>query len=95
MAPSDTPHLALTYPCGYIERVTTTDPFPRTAERRTRILTLVADSLVARGYPPTQAELAEQLQVSKLQVRRALDQLEADGKIERDPGVTRGIRLPD
>lgn len=62
--------------------------------RRRKVLRLIRESLNSRGYPPSISELATATGVaSTLTIRRDLERLEADGKIERDPGVTRGIRI--
>lgn len=65
----------------------------RAADRRARVLELIADSIGTRGYPPTVRELSTQTDVSTLTTRGDLDRLVRERKIERDPGVDRGIRL--
>lgn len=65
----------------------------RAATRRDKVIASIATSLEARGYPPSVRELADEHAVSTLTVRRDLDRLVREGKIERDPGVDRGIRL--
>lgn len=72
-------------------RATTLD---QAQTRRRKVLRLIRESLSDRGYPPSISELAASTGVaSTLTIRRDLEKLERDGKIERDPGVTRGIRL--
>jgi repressor LexA len=61
--------------------------------RRAQVLTLIAKSINSKGYPPSVSELANATGVSTLTTRRDLASLEDAGKIERDPGVGRGIRL--
>jgi DeoR/GlpR family transcriptional regulator of sugar metabolism len=65
----------------------------RAAKRREKVLAAIADSIATRGYPPTVSELSRAHEVSTLTTRRDLDRLVRDGKIERDPGVDRGLRL--
>lgn len=65
----------------------------RAEARRVRVVELIAESLTARGYPPSVSELAAATGVSTRQTRVDLTTLEAAGIIERDPGVPRGIRL--
>ena len=62
-------------------------------ERRRKVLTAIARSINGQGYPPSVSELATKFEVSGLTIRRDLESLERDGKIERDPGVARAIRL--
>lgn len=62
--------------------------------RRARILKLIRTHLAERGYPPSVSELQTATGVaSTLTTRRDLIVLELEGKIERDRGVPRGIRL--
>jgi DeoR/GlpR family transcriptional regulator of sugar metabolism len=63
------------------------------AARRVDLVTMIATSISANGYPPSVSELAGKAGVSTLTIRRDLAALERAGKIERDPGVARGIRL--
>lgn len=71
----------------------TTD-LERAATRRRKVLRLIRDSVATKGYPPSISELQHETGVSStLTIRRDLDKLERDGKIQRDPGVTRGIRV--
>lgn len=65
----------------------------RAAKRRVEILRKIVESVNGRGYPPTVSELAEATGVTKRQIRTDLDALVAAGAIERDPGVTRGLRV--
>lgn len=65
----------------------------RAAARRVEVLKIIETSISERGYPPTVSELAASTEVSTLATRRDLDTLVAQGKIERDPGVARGLRL--
>lgn len=69
------------------------DDVARAARRRTKVLKLIRKSIADRGYPPSVSEIARETKVSTLTTRRDLSALEADGKIERDPKVGRGIRI--
>lgn len=63
------------------------------AKRRAKVLRSISRSINSLGRPPSVSELADEHKVSGLTIRRDLISLETDGKIERDPGVARGIRL--
>ena len=45
------------------------------------------------GYSPTLREVAEACYMSRPNMYRYLDALEAQGRIARDPGIARGITL--
>lgn len=62
-------------------------------DRRVRVLRLIETAISTKGYPPSISELAAATDVSTLTIRRDLANLESTGRIERDAGVTRGIRL--
>lgn len=62
---------------------------PRTTKRQQltdHLLRLIDDDLAPHDRLPTERELAETFEVSRLTVRRALDQLEADGRVYRVQG---------
>ena len=88
-------------PIGYCPIRTTkgSQPMPSpdsvaaAAARRDVVVTRIAESIGARGYPPTVRELAEHTGVTKRTIRLDLASLALAGRIERDPGTTRGIRL--
>lgn len=63
------------------------------AARRRRVLRSIAKSINGRGIPPSVSELAKEYAVSTLTIRRDLEHLETTGKIEREAGVARAIRL--
>lgn len=63
------------------------------AARRVAVLEAIADSVRTRRYPPSVTELATRFDVSRRQIDLDLGQLVEAGVIERDPGVSRGIRL--
>ncbi len=63
-------------------------------ERQKRILEVLAWFQEKRGYPPSIREICDQANISSTSVvNYYLDQLEEMGHIERDGGVSRGIRL--
>ncbi len=45
------------------------------------------------GYSPTMRELSESCFMSRSNIYRYLDKLEAQGRISRDSGIARGITL--
>lgn len=69
------------------------DDVAKAALRRRRVLRLIRKAITERGYPPSISELSRATGVSTLTTRRDLESLEKSGKIERDPRVTRGIRV--
>ncbi len=62
--------------------------------RQAEVLQLIADFLQATGFPPTRAEIAEQLGFRSANAAEDhLRALERKGYIEMLPGASRGIRL--
>jgi repressor LexA len=61
--------------------------------RRVDVLRLIRTAVATNGYPPSISEISKATGVSTLTTRRDLERLERDGSIERDPKVTRGIRV--
>ncbi len=53
------------------------------------ICTYVAEN----GYPPSLRELSKGCYMSVASVIRYLDRLEAEGRLRRDPNISRGIML--
>ncbi len=53
----------------------------------------ICETLAARGYPPSQREIASAVFISAGSVVRHLDRLEMWGRITRDAGKARSIRL--
>ena len=45
------------------------------------------------GYPPALREIADHAFMSRPNLYRYLDYLEAEGRISREPGVARGITI--
>lgn len=63
-------------------------------DRHRRIVTVLHEFLTNLGYPPSIREICERTGItSTSMVNRYLDQLEEWGIIERDSGISRGIRL--
>lgn len=64
--------------------------------RQAQILQLIRTHIVDTGYPPTRADIAEQLGFkSPNAAEEHLKALARKGAIEVIPGTSRGIRLPD
>jgi repressor LexA len=64
------------------------------SERQKRILEVLEDFQKEYGYPPAIREICEKAMISSTSVvNYYLDQLEEMGYIQRDQGVSRGIRL--
>ncbi len=65
-------------------------------ERQEEILQLIRDYIADTGYPPTRAEIAEELGFrSANAAEEHLRALARKGAIEMVPGASRGIRIPD
>lgn len=58
-----------------------------------QIFAYIASELAAKGRPPTLRELADNFFVSTGTIQRHLDWLEMHGRIERQPGKARSIRI--
>lgn len=72
------------------------DPAPRKplTPRQQLALTLILRSITDRGYPPTVRELGAGLGLSSSNsVVFVLQRLQAKGYLDRDAGVTRGMRV--
>lgn len=64
--------------------------------RQAQILELIKEFIAATGYPPTRAEIAQQLGFrSANAAEEHLRALARKGAIELIPGSSRGIRLPE
>jgi len=64
------------------------------SERHIRVLTVMEGFQEKYGYPPSIREICDKANISSTSVvNYYLDQLEEMGYIERDQGVSRGIRL--
>lgn len=65
-------------------------------ERQQEVLQLIRDYIEETGYPPTRAEIAEELGFrSANAAEEHLRALSRKGAIEMVPGASRGIRLPE
>lgn len=60
-----------------------------------RVFELVKNHIDDYGYPPTVRWIAKQTGRALSNVSYHLQWLEEEGRIERDPGVSRGIRIVD
>jgi repressor LexA len=63
--------------------------------KQLRILQLIRDSRVTRGYSPTMQELADELQVSKVTVFEHIESLIKKGALRREPNKARSLSLSD
>lgn len=53
----------------------------------------IADYVATHGYPPSTRDIASGCCLSRGGVTRYLDRLQMSGRIEREPGKARSIRL--
>jgi SOS-response transcriptional repressor LexA len=60
---------------------------------RAKILNYIKTFILKNGYSPTYREISSQVGVALSGVAYHLNRLEADGCIEREPGVLRSIRV--
>ncbi len=63
--------------------------------KQMRILQLIRDSRITRGYSPTMQELADELQVSKVTVFEHIEALIKKGALRREPNKARSLSLTD
>jgi repressor LexA len=63
--------------------------------KQLKILTLIRDSRVRRGFSPTMQELADQLSVSKVTVFEHVEALIKKGALEREANKARSLSIPD
>ena len=64
--------------------------------RQAQVLDLIRDYINATGYPPTRADIAQELGFrSPNAAEEHLKALARKGAIEMIPGTSRGIRLPE
>lgn len=63
--------------------------------KQKKILLLIRDWQLTRGYSPTLQELADELGVSKVTVFEHVGALERKGAIRRDPNKARSLELSD
>jgi len=66
------------------------------SKRQREVYGFIADHITVKGYPPTHEEIRQGLKMStKSLVNHHLRALERKGKIERQSGTSRGIKLLD
>lgn len=63
--------------------------------KQQRILTLIRDSRLTRGYSPTMQELADELAVSKVTVFEHVEALIKKGALRRDANKARSLELTE
>ena len=69
---------------------------PNLTPKQMKILTLIRDTRLSRGYSPTMQELGEALGVSKVTVFEHVEALIKKGCLTRDPNKARSLELsPD
>ena len=66
-----------------------------TGEMTEEILQFIKDYAREHGYPPTIREIAQFCHTSRTNVLRYLDRLEKWRRIQREPGIPRGITILD
>jgi repressor LexA len=64
-----------------------------TAETADEVYSFIRDYIRVQGYPPTIRNISDGCHMSRTNVIRYLDKLEAERRIRRDPGIPRGISL--
>ena len=63
--------------------------------KQLKILQLIRDSRVVRGYSPTMQELADELGISKVTVFEHVEALIKKGALKRDPNKARSLSICD
>ncbi len=63
--------------------------------KQQKILTLIRDSRLTRGYSPTMQELADELKVSKVTVFEHVEALIKKGALRRDANKARSLELTE
>ena len=63
--------------------------------KQLKILQLIRDSRVVRGYSPTMQELADELEISKVTVFEHVEALIKKGALKRDPNKARSLSISD
>jgi len=61
--------------------------------RQLKILQLIRDSRIVRGYSPTMQELADELGISKVTVFEHVEALIKKGALQRDPNKARSLSI--
>jgi len=63
--------------------------------KQLKILQLIRDSRIVRGYSPTMQELADELGISKVTVFEHVEALIKKGALKRDPNKARSLSICD
>ena len=63
--------------------------------RQLKILQLIRDSRVTRGYSPTMQELADELKISKVTVFEHVEALIKKGALQREANKARSLSIAD
>ncbi len=63
--------------------------------KQLKILQLIRDSRIVRGYSPTMQELADELGISKVTVFEHVESLIKKGALKRDPNKARSLSICD
>src|SRR5262245_36623683 len=63
--------------------------------KQLKILQLIRDSRIVRGYSPTMQELADALSISKVTVFEHVEALIKKGALKRDPNKARSLSICD
>jgi repressor LexA len=63
--------------------------------KQLKILQLIRDSRIVRGYSPTMQELADELGISKVTVFEHVEALIKKGALKRDPNKARSLSISD
>ena len=63
--------------------------------RQLKILQLIRESRIVRGYSPTMQELADELDISKVTVFEHVEALIKKGALKRDPNKARSLSICD
>lgn len=63
--------------------------------KQLKILLLIRDSRIVRGYSPTMQELADELGISKVTVFEHVEALIKKGALKRDPNKARSLSICD
>src|SRR5687767_3366010 len=61
--------------------------------KQLKILQLIRDSRIVRGYSPTMQELADELGISKVTVFEHVEALIKKGALKRDPNKARSLSI--
>lgn len=82
----------MSYPTDYGQPVQGRE---RVQQKVEQVYDFIVLHLAEHGDPPTLRKIGAACRISKTASSRYLDRLEQQGRIIREPGVARGIRLVD